>query len=188
VTPRVGSVWSAAERGSLADFLEVYKPGQATTERMPGGSTLLFRAMSNPDPRARVAIANQLLDDGADASIVTASPSDSGTVLHALWSVRRERDIPAEAALLARLLDGGADVNYRSPRFGLAIIAMLQKGVISGDDLLTMWRVLATHSRPDLSLSTPKGTPLGVALLHHPLLADPVRAYAAQSGQTIEES
>ena len=181
-----GAAWSAAERGSLADFLAVYEPGQATTERMPGGSTLLFRAMSNPDPRARVAIANQLLDDGADASVVTAPTSDSGTVLHALWSVRRERDIPAEADLLARLLDGGADVNHRSPRFGLPIIAMIQKAVIAGDDLLAIWVVVVDHSRPDLSLDV-NGTPLGTWLLFHPVLAEPARAYATASGQTIRE-
>ncbi|WP_219814649.1 hypothetical protein, partial [Rathayibacter rathayi] len=62
-----------------------------------------------------MAIANRLLDDGADPSLVSTD-GDRVNVLHVLWGRARDRDPEAEAALIARLLDGGADINLRSPR------------------------------------------------------------------------
>lgn len=77
-------------------------------------------ALANRDPSDRIRIANLLMDEGADASVV--ANTDHVNVLHVLVSGLAEgHDFEAEAVLLERLLDGGADINLQSARFGYPI-------------------------------------------------------------------
>ena len=181
----MASAWFPARKGSLDDFLAVYDPAVDPLAKDPGGSTLLIGSLRNPDPQARVDIATRLLDDGADATAATSPSSDSINVFHSLWGRRQERELDRELPLVARLLDAGADIDHRSPRFGLPIVMMI--AALSPDEVTRTWDVIVAHSRPDLSLEgTKKGTPLGRSLLSYPPLVDRVRAYAAESGQVAQ--
>lgn len=104
---------SLAKRGTDDAFMAAYEPSQATAPQR-GGSTLLHIAVANGDLEARIAIANQLLDDGAEPGAV----SDEGsTVLHVLFATPKH-DFDAEPALVRRLIDGGADINRTNAAYG----------------------------------------------------------------------
>jgi hypothetical protein len=109
--------WALATGSDVAAFEAAYSPEMARYEerRGGGGSSALLGGVGNNDPVARLVIANRLLDDGADASFVG---SESVNALHVLFTRHAHGDLEAEAALVRRLLDGGADVNLRSPRYG----------------------------------------------------------------------
>lgn len=110
-----GSPDRLAKTLSLAEFRTVYRPEWATW-RTSTGYTALLGALANPDPAARVAISHLLLDDGADAGVRVAG--NVGALLVLLERNRRhDADARAEAALVARLLAGGADPNLHSRRY-----------------------------------------------------------------------
>lgn len=115
-----------AEEESLADFLTDYTPAEAKFA-LSTGDTPLLRAMLNPDLRARVGIAQRLLEDGADASVTLGSGLNA---LHLLFS-NREHDLETEAVLVARLIAGGADPNAVSKRRGPPLLIMIDSGMAS---------------------------------------------------------
>lgn len=173
-----------AQFGSVEEFLAIYHPAVDPFQTTPGGSTLLLRALVNKDPQTRVELSSRLLDDGADATVVTTDANDRVNVFHVLWGSRKDRDVDGEAALVARMLDAGADINLRSPRFGLPLMLMVM-GIRDAGGLARTWDTVVAHSRPELSLPTnKKGTTLGRNLAAVPAIADGVRAYAAESGQS----
>lgn len=91
-----------ARNGSYEEFCEVFdEEGNDVTD-------MLFGALVNRDPEARAKISNDMLDRGADAARV-----DTGQ--NALTLVLSHDDLgPGDAALVQRLIDGGADVNFRN--------------------------------------------------------------------------
>ncbi|MBS3177830.1 MULTISPECIES: hypothetical protein [unclassified Pseudoclavibacter] len=115
-----------AEEESLVEFLADYTPDEVTFS-LSTGETPLLRAMLNPDIEARLGIAERLLDDGADASVTLSSGLNA---LHLLFS-NREHDLDREAALAARLIAGGADVNAISKRQGPPLLTMIDSGMAS---------------------------------------------------------
>lgn len=139
----------AAKRGDLETFLADYDP-QTTPFFTSGstGQTVLFGALANRDPATRVAMANRLLDDGADASVVTTS---GVTLLHVLLT-QRDQDLQAEAPLLARLVEAGADINKPDPKRG-APLAILAASRIPDAEAEPMYRPF--FARPDLDLDAP---------------------------------
>ncbi|AZZ56780.1 hypothetical protein C7V51_13535 [Rathayibacter iranicus] len=149
----------------------------------------LGQAVVNEDPRARLAIANRLLDDGADPSLVSTS-GDRINVLHALWGRARDRDPEGEAALIARLLDGGADINLRSPRFGLPLTMLLTDISASREYIRAAFAAVTAHSRPDLTahVDRRRQASVGQYLADNMFgfMRDEVRAYAAATGQDID--
>ncbi|NRD09639.1 hypothetical protein [Rathayibacter agropyri] len=155
----------------------------------PGVDGLLGGAVVNKDPRARLAIANRLLDDGADPSLVSAD-GDRINVLHALWGRRQVRDPEAEAALIGRLLDGGADINLRSPRFGLPLTMLVTDISASHEYLRAVFAAVTAHSRPDLTAHVDRRRQASVgqylAQTKSGFMRDEVRAYAAATGQDID--
>ncbi|WP_461515373.1 hypothetical protein [Rathayibacter agropyri] len=155
----------------------------------PGVDGFLGDALMNKDPRARLAIANRLLDDGADPSLVSTS-RDRINVLHALWGRARDRDPEAEAALIARLLDGGADINLRSPRFGLPLTMLVTDISASHEYLRAVFAAVTAHSRPDLTAHVDRRRQASVgqylAQTKSGFMRDEVRAYAAATGQDID--
>jgi hypothetical protein len=137
--------------GGMEDFLAVYESGQATSWTSGDGRTLLTLALANTDPVARVAIANRLLDDGADAS-VRVGPERFTTPHLLLGHTSHEAD--AEAPLLKRLLDGGADVNAEVPgRWGTPLRTLARQAKFSDAELAPFYDVL--FARPDLDLLRP---------------------------------
>lgn len=138
-------------KGTLEEFLEVYEPGDATAWRGYEDITLLHRAAGNVDPASRVAIASRLLDDGADASAIAMR--EKFTVLHMLFAASRH-DFEAEAPLLERLLDAGADINHvAGGNWGTPIQTLASNLKFSDDRLTPFYEVI--FARPDLDLLKP---------------------------------
>lgn len=107
-------LWLDASEQTYEEFLSWYDPKTTPYWRV-GDSTALSGAVANPSVENRIAIANRLLDDGAVATIVLKS--NQTNLLHHLFE-QREHDWVREARLVQRLIDGGADINQRSPKFG----------------------------------------------------------------------
>lgn len=140
----------AAKRADLESFLADYDPSTTPSFTSPStNQTVLFGALQNRDPSTRVAMANRLLDDGADASVVTTT---GVTLLHVLLT-QREHDPQAEGPLIARLLEGGADPNKPDSKFG-APLAMLYNSGIPDDQAEPMY--LPFFARDDLDLDAPE--------------------------------
>jgi len=131
-----------ATRGSLEEFLAVYRPADATDAEL--GVDLLFEAVRNKDIAARTGIVTRLLDDGADA---TAIRKDAGILQHLLsYGVH---DFPAEVPLLQRLLDEGADVNRVDRKNGTPLEALAAQFKFSDEQLAPFYDVLLAHPRLD---------------------------------------
>lgn len=155
----VWNPWMRAKRDSFEEFVAQYDREKALTYRRSDGGTALMGAMANKDPLSRVRIANLLLDDGADASVVGAS--DNINVLHVLFGRSQEHEVEAEAVLVERLLDGGADINLQSPRFGCPVECLANMAA-SDDELAPFYEVV--FSRPDLDLDAVVNAARGVRL------------------------
>lgn len=143
----MASLIYVAEKGTYEDFLKEYVPEDAT-RRSAGDRTLLFKSLANKDIKARVAITTRLLDDGADPSV------ESGGInaLHVMFA-RPPHDAKLEAPMLGRLLDGGADVNLVSKRFGPPLMCLITNDTAPEVDIVPFYDVF--FSRPDLDLSVP---------------------------------
>ncbi|NQX12103.1 hypothetical protein HQQ80_10745 [Microbacteriaceae bacterium VKM Ac-2855] len=169
--------------------MSVYDPVTMHNYVKDGIGGFLSKAMANEDPVARLAIANRLLDDGADPSLVSTD-GDRVNVLHVLWGRDRDRDPEPEAALIARLLDGGADINLRSPRFGLPLTMLSQKIVATPEYLPAVFAAITAHSRPDLTAHIDnrreKSVGQSLARTRFGIMRDEVLAYAASTGQDID--
>ena len=169
-----------AKRCSVEEFLAEYDPEATPFFRSPSTrQTVLFGALANRDPAVRVVIANRLLDDGADPSVVTIT---GVTLLHVLLT-HREFDVPGDAALLQRLLDGGADVNRADRREG-APLAMLYRMPLGDEELVPFYEVMFARDDLDLDKPAAKGatvreTVLGNGGYIRPRMQDFVRAYDA---------
>ena len=164
-----------ADSGSYEDFARVYRPGVDTDYRGAGARTLLFYALQNRDIDARIAIANLLLDDGVDASVVSGNLN----VLHVFFG-NGPHDPDREAPLLNRMIDAGADINQVSKKWGPPLITLVEHEWRSADPFQE-----ALFSRPDLDLSAPYGrtTVRGFILdgpWNLPALVERIHAYDAE--------
>lgn len=138
--------YSRAYSGSYEEYVENYDPRVVDDYRARGRGEPLLRSISNPSPVDRVGIASFLLDQGMDASVVESG--DRTNALHVLLGVR-SHDFKLEAPLLERILDGGADINLRSPRFGRPL-EMLCRLPVGDADAEPFYEVF--FSRPDIRL------------------------------------
>lgn len=141
------SLIHAAQRGSYEDFLQVYRPADAEY-RVAGGATLLFKSVANTDIAARVAITTRLLDDGADPAVASGDLN----VLHVLFG-RPGHDAELEAPMLRRLIEGGADVNLVSNRFGPPLIGLIENGPLPESERVPFYDVF--FESPHLDLTVP---------------------------------
>ena len=90
-----------AQNGTYEEFLEVYDPETSDVTEM------LCAGLINRDPEAREKISNDMLDRGADATVV-----DYGQ--NTLTLLLSHDDLgDGDAALVQRLVEAGADVNFR---------------------------------------------------------------------------
>jgi len=136
-----------AEEADEQEFLAVYDPAVTPTyQSEAAGDTVLFGALFNPDPDARVAIANRLLDDGADPSIVTRS---GATVLHVLLT-NPDLDAEGDAQVLRRLLAGGAPINRIDSKRGAPLAILFDNYTLEDDEAEPLYE--AFFERPDLDL------------------------------------
>lgn len=140
-------VFSLARRGSLEDFLAGYDPADAAASDSTG-STVLHAALANK-PIVRAQIAGRLLDDGADAAVVTR---DGVTTAHVLLG-RPRFDNATDTLLLQRLFDGGCDPNRMHGRFGTPLLALARQLKFPDDTLAPLYDVLLDV--PGLDLLAP---------------------------------
>jgi ankyrin repeat protein len=125
-----------------SEFMSVYNASDASSI----ADDLLLRSLANNDSTARIAIASQLLDDGADPA---AEDTDGVTTLHVLLG-RGIHDFEAEVPLLKRLLDGGADINKVIRKFGTPLETLAAQFKFSDETLAPLYDVL--FARDDLDL------------------------------------
>ncbi|MCT1438912.1 hypothetical protein [Brachybacterium paraconglomeratum] len=172
-----------AKEVSYQDFEEWFEGFGAIDWQDRRWRRALAGALRNPSPEDRVAIASLLLDHGSDPSVVI--DDDNINVLHVLFSGSfREHNFRAEAKVLKRLLDGGADINLRSPRFGLPLEA-LDSMAASDEHLKPFYDVVFARPDIDMSIIVNKvtGFSLGEKLVRSPrdVLPGLVREYMERS-------
>ncbi|GAA3599112.1 hypothetical protein GCM10022198_24190 [Klugiella xanthotipulae] len=107
----MASLGVTAKIGTAEQFREIFSPDQVNTVD-PYGDTLLGMALSNTEPEERYAIANLLLDCGAQADFYSGQGEPALRIL----LTRQHHDATATTQLVQRLIDAGADVNARSRR------------------------------------------------------------------------
>ena len=184
VTPMVIELPSyRAEEASFEDFKEWFGYFGSIDWQDRNWSRALGGALQNHSPEDRVASADLLLDHGADPSVVM--DDDNINVLHILFfGSYREHDFSAEAKVLKRLLDGGADINLRSPRFGLPLQALVSMAA-SDEHLKPFCDVVFARPDIDMSIIVNKvtGFSLGEKLVRSPrdVLPGLVREYMERS-------
>lgn len=163
----------AAAGASVEEFLAEYDVSHAN-DKTSTGSTILLEALGNTDPEARLAIANRLLDDGADASATQPSGINA---LHILFGARSHK-FDQEAVLAQRLIDGGADVNGVGAKFGTPLQTLARNFAYSDDEYAPLYDVL--FSRRDLDLTSPQGKRKSVL--------EALQLMAAQRPQLVERA
>lgn len=127
---------------SYDEFMSVYNASDASSI----ADDLLLRSLANNDATARIAIASQLLDDGADPA---AEFTNGVTTLHVLLG-QGVHEFEAEVPLLRRLLDGGADINKVIGKFGTPLETLAGQFRFSDETLAPVYDVL--FARDDLDL------------------------------------
>lgn len=91
-----------AQSGTYEEFLEVYDPEAHDATEM------LCAGLINRDPEARERISNDMLDRGADATVVDYGQNTLTLLLS------HDRLAEGDPTLAQRLIDGGADVDFRN--------------------------------------------------------------------------
>lgn len=142
--------WYLAKNASIDEFDAAYTPDMAGYE--PEGTGALGGALVNTDLAARLHIAHRLLDDGANAA-----GRDGQTNLLHIYFGTTSHDIEAEAPLLRRLIDGGADLNARHPKWGTPLLVLLRNNRLDDDDLGPFYDVI--FSTPGIDFDVPASRP-----------------------------
>lgn len=156
-TESLQELYRVAHSGTYAEFMATYRPSDA---RGPEGHRLLEVALGR-ESEVRVAMASRLLDDGANPAL---KDEEGMTTLH--MSVGGyDHDFDAEAPLLQRLLDGGADVNaaYKYKQHGPALEAVASIFKFTEIELAPFYDVFM--ARPDLD-------PLKMSAYGHTVLSN----------------
>ncbi|MGO1467735.1 MAG: hypothetical protein ACTHWB_09015 [Microbacterium gubbeenense] len=136
-----------AEEADEQEFFAAYDPSVTPMYQSDAvGETVLFGSVFNPDPDARTAITNRLLDDGADPSVVTRSGT---TVLHVLLT-NPDLEPESDAHLLRRLLAGGAPINRVDSKRGAPLAILFDNYTLEDDEAEPLYE--AFFERPDLDL------------------------------------
>ena len=129
-----------AGNGTYEEFCEVFDAEENDV------TDILFAALTNGDPEARAKISNDMLGGGADAARV-----DTGQ--NALTLVCSHEELGAgDAALVQRLIDGGADVNFRNRSGDVPIKLAIDMGM---DDAQRRPVYEALFGAEELDLSLP---------------------------------
>ncbi len=124
----------AASEGTLDDFLQAIQEFPDIDWRED-----LFEALDNENIESRIQIATWMLDHGVDPAWIC--PDEKINALHVLFS-RRTNDIPAEAPLLQRIIDGGADINLDNRRWGPPLNVLLENSELEDNHLAPYYDVI----------------------------------------------
>ena len=141
-----GSPNQEARACSLDEFLTHYDPSWVTWQSPETGTTALLGAMSNKSPADRAAIANLLLESGADPAV---GDHDGFTPLHSLLG-SRNHDLSLDVPLLKRLIAGGADLNAVAKRVGTPLRAFLTNRNLLFPDSKPFLETLLSYSGIDI--------------------------------------
>ena len=133
------------KRGTLDEFLAACRDRPDLDP-----SKYFVDAFINLDPGSRVDIANWMLDHGADASMT--SGNERVNALHVLFS-KREHDFEAEALLLRRLFEGGADINGYSPKWGRPLHVLIDNYEVGDEELGPFYDVI--FAQPGIDWDAP---------------------------------
>ena len=77
-------------------------------------------------------------------NLVWVSSSDKANVLHIMFH-ENVHDFMPEAKILQRILDGGADINLWSPKWGVPIYALMSNVYLSGPEVTPFYDVIFSH-------------------------------------------
>ena len=136
-----------AQNGTYEEFLEVYDPEAHDATEM------LCAGLINRDPEAREKISNDMLDRGADPTVVDYGNNTVSLLLS------NEEYGESDAALLQRLIDGGADVNHRTSQGELPLRLVLFSGT-DDEDCRSIYEVLFGAEDLDLELPSNVRNPI----------------------------
>lgn len=140
----------SASDDTFDEFMSSYHAEYLADYEASTHDSVLCGSLRNRNPTDRVLIANFLLDRGADATYTAGPDNDRINVLHAFFGVRvKYRNFELEAPLLQRLLESGADINHRSPRFGFPLETL--KSTPAPDDQLAPFYDVV-FARPDIDM------------------------------------
>lgn len=119
-----------ARNGTHEEFLDVYDPDEH------GATEMLLAGLINRDPDARARISNDMLDRGADPTVV-----DHGQ--NTLTLLLSHDDLgEGDAALVQRLVDGGADVDFRESHGDVPIKLAVKTGAESDEQRRPIYEAL----------------------------------------------
>lgn len=129
-----------AKKGTYEEFCEVFDPTKNDVTDM------LFGALTNGDPEVRAKICNDMLDRGADASREEYG-QNALTIL-----LGRHRHLgEGDGALVKRLVQGGADVNFRERRGDVPVQLATQSRVEDDEQRREVYDALFGAGALDLS-------------------------------------
>lgn len=149
------NVWQLAATASFDKFVQAFQAGDEATE-LDDGQHLLHQALTHSGLGDRVAISSFLLDHGADATALSGVGNEKNTVLHALLG-RGTHDVPAEAPLLRRMIDAGADINHFSGRFRTPLLTIARQARFSDATLSPFYDVFFDQPHLDLLATASDG-------------------------------
>lgn len=96
------------------------------------------------------------LDEGADAAALSGTSPERNTTLQALLG-RTLHDVPREAVIINRLLDGGADLNRFSGRFRTPLFTIARQFKFSDATLAPFYDQFFARSNLNLRSTAPDG-------------------------------
>ena len=129
-----------AKKGNYEEFLEVFDP------EVNDPTDMLFNGLTNKNPATRAAICNDMLDRGADATVVDYGQN----TLTLLLSHDELGD--GDPALVQRLVDAGADVNFRESHGDTPIKLAVKIGAESDEQRRPIYEALFSK---DVDLDEP---------------------------------
>ena len=186
----ITTIYEAAIGGTIEDFKEFYSPGSQNLA-VEGGSTLLSYVIAYNDPVNRAAIANFLLDEGADPT--WQDHRDGLTYLHALFGWFANKPVPqGDLVLAARLLDGGADVNAVDNVSGTPLQELTRRAVTHSERYAgPIYDLLFSRDDLDLFVRNARGNSTYRLAWRErdilPQLWERVQRYVADHGLTVPE-
>lgn len=145
----MASVTYLAKKGSYEDFAEAFDPAK------DDATDMLMNALTNADPDARARICNDMLDHGADAAKAEYG-QNTLTIL-----LGRHRHLGAgDAALAQRLIDGGADVNYRERRGDVPVKLAITIRTSDDEERRPLYQALFGSGKLDLDAPSNVNNPV----------------------------
>lgn len=132
----------AAQAGTYEEFAQEFDAGSGNA------TEVLFAGLTNPDAQARAHICHHLLDAGADAAAVEYKQNTLTVLLGG-----HDHLGAGDGELVKRLVDGGADVNFRERRGELPLRLAITIRAQSDEDRRPVYEAL--FGSPDLDLDLP---------------------------------